>query len=78
MRREAVVSWLKPMMLMVVLGGILYGVYVVLNKGPAPEPPPGAGREWAKPPDIQLGVIDDGTGGSRPGAWSGGAAVSKV
>jgi hypothetical protein len=66
MRREAAVSWLKPMMLMVVLGGILYGVYVVLNKGPAPEPPPGASREWAKPPDIDLGVIDDAKSGSRP------------
>jgi LysM repeat protein len=52
-------------MLMVVLGAILYGVYVVLNKGPAPEPPPGAGREWAKAPDIQLGVIDDDRGGPR-------------
>ena len=59
-------SWLKPMMLMVVLGAILYGVYAVLNKGPAPEPPAGAGREWSKPPDIQLGVIDDERGGPRP------------
>ncbi|HKD37997.1 MAG TPA: LysM peptidoglycan-binding domain-containing protein, partial [Pirellulales bacterium] len=58
-------SWLKPMMLMVVLGGILYGVYVVLNKGPAAEPPPGVAREWAKPPDIEIGVIDDGKTGSR-------------
>jgi LysM repeat protein len=59
------VSWLKPMMLMMVLGAILYGVYVVLNKGAAPEPPPGVARDWAKPPDIQLGVIDDGRGGPR-------------
>lgn len=58
-------SWLKPMMLMVVLGAILYGVYVVLNKGPAPEPPAGVGRDWAKPPDIQLGVIDDDPSGAR-------------
>jgi LysM repeat protein len=51
---------------MVVLGAILYGVYVVLNKGPTPEPPPGAGREWAKPPEIELGVIDDERSGQRP------------
>jgi LysM domain len=59
------VNWLKPMLLMIVLGGILYGVYTVLNKGPAPESA-GGGREWAKPPDIQLGVIDDGKGGPPP------------
>jgi LysM domain len=59
------VNWLKPMLLMIVLGGILYGVYTVLNKGPAPESAAG-GREWAKPPDIQLGVVDDGKGGPPP------------
>jgi hypothetical protein len=60
------VNWLKPMLLMVVLGGILYGVYTVLNKGPANEATNTAGREWAKPPDIQLGTIDDGKGGPPP------------
>ncbi len=53
-------SWAKPMLLMVVLGGILYGVYVVLNKGPAPTPPAAAGQGWDKPIDIQLGSSSDG------------------
>jgi hypothetical protein len=60
------VSWLKPMLLMVVLGAILYGVYVVLNKGPVPEPPVAAGRDWAKPVEIQTGAVDDERGGPPP------------
>ncbi len=59
-------NWLKPMLLMIVLGGILYGVYTVLNKGPANEPTNAGGRDWAKPPDIQLGSVDDGKGGQPP------------
>jgi LysM repeat protein len=54
------------MMLMVVLGAILYGVYVVLNKGPAPEPPAGAGRDWTKPVGIQPGEADDSRVGQSP------------
>ena len=71
-------SWLKPMMLMVVLGAILYGVYIVLNKGPAPEPPPGVNRDWAKPVQIQAGTVENnrlapssmpiGRGAERPSA----------
>ncbi len=53
-------SWAKPMLLMVVLGGILYGVYVVLNKGPAPAPPAGISQGWDKPLDIQIGTVDGG------------------
>ena len=54
------------MMLMMVLGAILYGVYVVLNKGPAPEPPPGVARDWAKPVEINLGTAEDDKGGPPP------------
>ena len=78
-------NWLKPMLLMIVLGGILYGVYTVLNKGPANEPTNAGGHEWSKPPDIQIGVVDDGTGGppsmpanpDSPGA-SGQATLPRV
>ena len=59
-------NWIKPMLLMVVLGGILYGVYTVLNKGPANEPTNAGGHEWSKPPDIQIGVVEDGKGGPPP------------
>lgn len=69
-------SWLKPMLLMIVLGGIAYGVYVVLNKGPAPEPPPGVSKDWARPVDIQGGtpsnnpgsvtLVPQGTGSGAP------------
>ena len=50
------------MLLMIVLGGIAYGVYVVLNKGPAPEPPPGIGKDWARPVDIQGGTPSNNAG----------------
>ncbi len=67
---------LKPMLLMVVLGGILYVVYVVLNRGPAPEPPPGLSKDFAKLPEISYGPLpnDNGSGPSRWGPPNGAAA----
>ncbi len=71
-------NWLKPMLLMIVLGAILYGVYVVLNKGPAPEPPPGITKDWANPPDIKLGIVDDNSPGpaAPPGQQFGPASAA--
>ena len=67
---------LKPMLLMVVLGGIGYGVYTVLNKGPAPEPPPGIAKDWSKPLDISLGTPANQSAGTRPASpWNSGSNV---
>ena len=67
---------LKPMLLMVVLGGIGYGVYTVLNKGPAPEPPPGIAKDWSKPLDIQLGTPNGQSPGTPPTSpWNGSSSV---
>ena len=67
---------LKPMLLMVVLGGIGYGVYTVLNKGPAPEPPPGIAKDWSKPLDISLGTpANQGAGAPPASPWNSGSNV---
>ena len=47
---------------MIVLGGIAYGVYVVLNKGARTEPPPGISKDWARPVDIQGGTPSNNAG----------------
>jgi LysM repeat protein len=70
------VNLLKPMLLMVVLGGIGYGVYTVLNKGPAPEPPPGIAKDWSKPLDISLGTPANQAAGAPPASpWNSGGSV---
>ena len=48
-------SSLKPLLLLIVLAGVSYGVYVAINKNPTPDFPPTAGTEWAKPPEVELG-----------------------
>ena len=44
------VESLKPLLLLVVLGGVGYGVYVALNQAPSPEPSPRVAPNWNKSP----------------------------
>jgi hypothetical protein len=53
------VESLKPILLLLVLGGVGYSVYVALNHAPPPEPAT-TGPEWSKPPALDPGV------GNRP------------
>lgn len=49
-------KWLK---LMLVLGVVFYGAYLLLIKWPGHQSPRGITKDWANPPDIQLGIVDD-------------------
>jgi LysM repeat protein len=48
------VNTLKPLLIVAVLAGIGYGVYVRINSGGG-APPPGAPKDWEAPPEVQLG-----------------------
>ncbi len=45
---------LKPVLLLLVLGGVGFGVYRALHKRDRIEPPPGVDAQWASPLDVQL------------------------
>jgi LysM repeat protein len=47
--RRTTVETLKTALVIVVLGGVGYAVYVALNKNPATDPPPDAPKQWAAP-----------------------------
>jgi LysM repeat protein len=53
------VNSLKPIILLIILGGVAFGVYRSLNKEPS-NPPPGADTTVAAVPDIKLGDISTG------------------
>jgi LysM repeat protein len=53
------VNSLKPFILLVILGGVAFGVYRSLNKEPS-TPPPGADTSLAAVPDIKLGDMSAG------------------
>src|SRR5215831_9477586 len=44
--RRTIVESLKPILLLVVLSGVGYGVYVALNHAPPPEAPANLAPEW--------------------------------
>lgn len=50
---------LKPIILLIILGGVAFGVYRSLNKEPS-TPPPGADSAVAAVPEIKLGDISTG------------------
>ena len=48
---------LKPVILLIILGGVAFGVYRSLNKEPS-TPPPGADTSVAAVPEIKLGDLN--------------------
>ena len=51
---------LKPIILLVVLGGVAFGVYRSLSKEPQ-TPPPGVDTSVTAAPEIKLGDLNSGS-----------------
>jgi hypothetical protein len=66
------VNSLKPLLIVAVLAGIGYGVYVRINSS-NDAPPPGVPGGWNKTPELQLG--ESGSPG-EPSAWQAPAAAA--
>jgi hypothetical protein len=64
-REDELVNTLKPLLIVAVLAGIGYGVYVRINNG-SDAPPPGAPEGWDAQPQVQL---PGGTAPSGSAPW---------
>src|SRR5215468_4289116 len=54
--RRTIVESLKPILLLVVLGGVAYAVYVALNHAPPTDPPGLVETDWNKPAVAEPGA----------------------
>ena len=70
-------NWLKAMLLMVVLGAILYGVNLVLNKNAPPESPAADGA-WSADSTTNPVVVTPPSPGTSIGTSTGAGAIVKL